>query len=61
MLNHEKRYGERQWSPTTERNVSVGVAAVLALVVLINLFVGPGPRVVWEQGPETTILGSGSR
>jgi hypothetical protein len=49
MLYDSERHPEREWSPKTERNVSIGVVVVLALLVLTNLFVGPGPRVVQER------------
>lgn len=48
MLYDEERHPESEWSPKTERNVSIGVVVVLALLLLINLFAGPGPRVVQE-------------
>jgi hypothetical protein len=56
MLNDKNRNPEREWSPKTERNVSISVAVALALLVLISLVVGPGPRLVQEQRPETSII-----
>jgi hypothetical protein len=57
MVNGEKRCSQREWSPKTERNVSISVAALLALLVLKSLVVGPGPRVVQEQQrPEASIV-----
>ena len=58
MRNNEKQYLRRQWSPTTERNASIGVAVLMAAVVLMKLFVGPAPRTVWEQRPEASVLAS---
>jgi hypothetical protein len=56
MLNVKKRHPQREWSPKTERNVSISVAVILALLMLKSLFVGPGPRVVQEQRPDTSII-----
>jgi hypothetical protein len=55
MLNVRRRHPQREWSPKTERNVSISVAVILALLVLKTLVVGPRPGVVQEQRPETSI------
>jgi hypothetical protein len=57
MLNVKKRHSQRERSPKTERNVSISVAVVLALLALKSLVVGPDPRVVQEQQrPEPSIV-----
>jgi hypothetical protein len=56
LYDDEDPHPEREWSPKTKRNVSMSVAIVLAFLVLKGLLVGPGPRLVQEQRPETSII-----
>ena len=55
LYDDKERDPAWEWSSKTKRNVSISVAIVLALLVLKGLLVGPGPRLVQEQRPESVI------